>query len=172
MNENKRKLCKITGSKKRSGLGVANGCYTYNANTYEPSEIWLKQTKDINELKDVISSNYKSKVYSNDDVLHVYVHEYGHYISDTLTINNAEMDQTKILRYTFGEMQKTHPDFPNFNPYSLPNVSEYVSTYGNANVDELFAELFSEYYTSEKPREMAMIFGDKLEEILKKYNSK
>ena len=171
MQESKRKLFKITGAKKRAGLGVANGCYTSNANTYEPSEIWLKHSKDISELKEVISENYKNKTYSNDDIMHVYAHEYGHYISDTLTLNNAELDQTKILRHTFNEMSKKHQDFPGFNLYRLPDVSEYVSTYGSANTDELFAELFSEYYTSEKPREMAKIFGDKLEEVLKKYNS-
>ena len=168
MKQNQRKLGAITSTTK--GMRNAAGKYSFNANTLDDGEIFLRDTKSFDELMKEWK-NHEDNFYSGKDVLHLYAHEYGHYISDTLNINNAKKKQVDILREVFKEMSEKHDNFPSFNPFRMPDVSEYASRYGSANTDELFAELFAEYFTEEKPREMAKIFGGKLEEIFKEYAS-
>ena len=43
----------------------------------------------------------------------------------------------------------------------------YVSDYGASKIEELFAETFAEYFGGKNPREFAVIFGEKLDKILK-----
>ena len=45
-------------------------------------------------------------------------------------------------------------------------ITKHISEYANKNEREFFAECFSEYMTSKKPREAARIFGEVLKEIM------
>ena len=46
-------------------------------------------------------------------------------------------------------------------------LKEILSEYGTTSESECFAEAFAEFYGGENPREFAIIFGKKLDVLLK-----
>lgn len=96
-----------------------------------------------------------------------FVHEYGHYVSNSMCqINNGRWEHD-FIQECVDEYKKTHPEYLKSTYIGLSEDCNEVSRYGMTSESECFAETFAEYYGGENPREFAQIFGRKLDELLK-----
>lgn len=99
-----------------------------------------------------------------------FVHEYGHYVSNSLCqINNGRWEHN-FIQECVDEYKKTHPEYLKATYVGLQKDCDEVSRYGMTSESECFAETFAEYYGGENPREFAQIFGEKLDKLLKGVN--
>lgn len=96
-----------------------------------------------------------------------FVHEYGHYVSNSMCkINNGRWEHD-FIQECVDEYKKTHPEYLKSTYVGLSKDCNEVSRYGMTSESECFAETFAEYYGGENPREFAQIFGRKLDKLLK-----
>ena len=96
-----------------------------------------------------------------------FVHEYGHYVSNSMCqINNGRWEHD-FIQECVDEYKKVHPEYLKSTYIGLSKDCNEVSRYGMTSESECFAETFAEYYGGENPREFAQIFGRKLDELLK-----
>lgn len=96
-----------------------------------------------------------------------FVHEYGHYVSNSMCkINNGQWEHD-FIQECVDEYKKAHPEYTKVTYIGLQKDCDEVSRYGMTSESECFAETFAEYYGGENPREFAQIFGKKLNELLK-----
>jgi hypothetical protein len=94
-----------------------------------------------------------------------FVHEYGHYVSNTIQQMKKDGSwEHNFIKECIEEFKKQVPEYDK-NTYI--GLGDYLSRYGSTSESECFAEAFAEYFGNENPRTFAKIFGEKLEEILK-----
>jgi hypothetical protein len=94
-----------------------------------------------------------------------FVHEYGHYVSNTICQMMSDKQwERNFIKECIEDFKKEVPEYEK-NTYI--GLSDYVSRYGSTSESECFAEAFAEYFGNENPRTFAKIFGEKLEEVLK-----
>lgn len=133
-------------------IGFGNGGITINQIRF----------RDYEKFQKSISDAFSSGWFSNKDVI---MHELGHAMDDFLSVN----------RHLFGVNGKTKTDFVSHkirakilrnSGIKLGDIRKEVSEYATTNPKEWFAEVFSEYMTSENPRRCASAFGKWLEEIM------
>ena len=154
-----------------SGMGNAVGYFKYSYYG-QPVEIALNAKYHVS--KKVFEEYEKSCIKSNWTVANAtsrktFVHEYGHYVSNSLQQMHKSDDrhwEYNFIQECVDEYKTTHPDYK-FNSYIGLSKDGQVSRYGMTNESECFAETFAEYFGNENPREFAQIFGKKLNDILK-----
>lgn len=96
-----------------------------------------------------------------------FVHEYGHYVSNSMCqINNGRWEHD-FIQECVDEYKKIHPEYTKTTFIGLQKDCDEVSRYGMTSESECFAETFAEYFGGKAPREFARIFGRKLNELLK-----
>lgn len=101
---------------------------------------------------------------ANATVHTTFVHEYGHYVSHSMSrINKDPKWQQGFIQECIDDYNKTSGG----SLKSYKDCADQVSRYGASSDSELFAEAFAEYFGGENPREFAQIFGRKLEKQLK-----
>lgn len=129
-----------------------NGQYHSNRKTFEEYE------------KRCIESKW---TVANATTRKTFVHEYGHYVSNSMCkINNGRWEHD-FIQECVDEYKKIHPEYLKTTYIGLQKDCDEVSRYGMTSESECFAETFAEYYGGENPREFAQIFGKKLNELLK-----
>ena len=96
-----------------------------------------------------------------------FVHEYGHYVSNSLCKINKRRWEHDFIQECVDEYKKSHPEYLRTTYVGLQKDCDEVSRYGMTSESECFAETFAEYYGGENPREFAQIFGRKLDKLLK-----
>lgn len=96
-----------------------------------------------------------------------FVHEYGHYVSNSMCQINSGRWEHDFIQECVDEYKKTHPEYTKVTFVGLQKDCDEVSRYGMTSESECFAETFAEYYGGENPREFAQIFGRKLDRLLK-----
>lgn len=96
-----------------------------------------------------------------------FVHEYGHYISNSMCQIHGVGWEHDFIQECVDEYKKSHPEYIKTTYIGLQKDCNEVSRYGMTSESECFAETFAEYYGGENPREFAQIFGKKLNELLK-----
>lgn len=148
-----------------SKMKNAMGWYSYYGGSPEVVELAIngKYFTDLDFLNLEASRMFKSGWQSGKNIAHTFVHEYGHHVSNSLRwITEDSAWESNFMKECIDEFKKTHDDVKGYW-----NLGDYVSRYGQSNVSESFAEAFAEYFSEENPREFAMLFGRKLEKILK-----
>ncbi len=104
---------------------------------------------------------------SNATTRKTFVHEYGHYVSNSMRqINNGRWEHD-FIQECVDEYKKTHPEYTKTTFIGLQKDCDEVSRYGMTSESECFAETFAEYFGGKDPCEFARIFGRKLNELLK-----
>lgn len=96
-----------------------------------------------------------------------FVHEYGHYVSNSMRQINHGRWEHDFIQECVDEYKKSHPEYTKTTFIGLQEDCDEVSRYGMKSESECFAETFAEYYGGENPRDFAQIFGRKLNELLK-----
>ncbi len=96
-----------------------------------------------------------------------FVHEYGHYVSNSMCVINGHGWEHDFIEECVDEYKKAHPEYTKTSYIGLQKDCDEVSRYGMKSESECFAETFAEYYGGENPREFAQIFGRKLDNLLK-----
>lgn len=96
-----------------------------------------------------------------------FVHEYGHYVSNSMCQINSGRWEHDFIQECVDEYKKTHLEYTKVTFVGLQKDCDEVSRYGMTSESECFAETFAEYYGGENPREFAQIFGRKLDRLLK-----
>lgn len=96
-----------------------------------------------------------------------FVHEYGHYVSNSMCVINGHSWEHDFIEECVDEYKKAHPEYTKTSYIGLQKDCDEVSRYGMKSESECFAETFAEYYGGENPREFARIFGRKLDNLLK-----
>lgn len=96
-----------------------------------------------------------------------FVHEYGHYVSNSMCVINGRGWEHDFIEECVDEYKKAHPEYTKTSYIELQKDCDEVSRYGMKSESECFAETFAEYYGGENPREFAQIFGRKLDNLLK-----
>lgn len=96
-----------------------------------------------------------------------FVHEYGHYVSNSICVINGRGWEHDFIEECVDEYKKAHPEYTKTSYIGLQKDCDEVSRYGMKSEPECFAETFAEYYGGENPREFAQIFGRKLDNLLK-----
>lgn len=96
-----------------------------------------------------------------------FVHEYGHYVSNSMCQMNDKHWEHDFIQECIDEYKKLHPEYIKTTYIGLQKDCDEVSRYGMSSESECFAETFAEYYGGKNPREFAQIFGKKLDKLLK-----
>ena len=119
-----------------------------------------------------MNNNVKAAVRANWTVANAtynktFVHEYGHYISYSMSWieydNGGEIWTRNFMDSVIKDYNEKYNQSAEFK-----DVPKLLSKYGGSSYEEAFAEAFAEYFGGEKPREFAQVFGEKLEKKLKK----
>lgn len=134
-------------------MGYGRGGTFVNLKTFKNHKVIEKQYKrDVENGGSPQGTTWKS----------VPMHELGHALDDWIThtkgitSRNGKYFSQDFMKSVLREAGLTMKDIDK-------NV---LSTYGAKNTAECFAECFSEYMTSENPRELATIFGRRLDEFM------
>lgn len=157
-------VCKAPSSMKNA---VGYFQYYYNGT---PVEMALngKYHSDLKAFAEYEKRCIESKwTVANATTRKTFVHEYGHYVSNSMCkINNSRWEHD-FIQECVDEYKKSHPEYLKSTYVGLQKDCDEVSRYGMTSESECFAETFAEYYGGENPREFAQIFGRKLDELLK-----
>lgn len=141
------------------------GWYSYYSGSPKVVELAMngKYFTDLSFLDSEALRMFKSGWQSGKNITHTFVHEYGHHVSNSMRwIFENPSWESNFMKECIDDFKKTHDDVKGYW-----NLGAYVSRYGQSNISETFAEAFAEYFSEEKPREFAMLFGKKLEKVLK-----
>lgn len=109
------------------------------------------------------AASFERHWHSTDNPLHTMIHEYGHYVSHSMSAFESGFEH-RIIQETLAEYKKLHPEYT-YDSYV--GLKDALSRYGSTKEAECFAEAFAEYFGSSEPREFATIFGHLLEDALK-----
>lgn len=144
------------------------GYFTYYTNSRMPIEIALNGAyhSDLSVYEDYIKKSVASKwSVANATVHKTIVHEYGHYVSNAMTKITGDVRwEQNFIQECVDEFKKTNPDY---QKRTYKGLKDFLSKYGTTSESECFAEAFAEFYGGENPREFAIIFGRKLDSLLK-----
>ena len=159
--------------KAQSGMkGGSMGLYRYSVSTPEVLELnlaagyhgektlaWAKRN-----IENMVESGWLS---NNKDISHLYIHEYGHHISNSMRWVSDDVNWQKgFIQSVVEEFRgKTFGSDAEMVSYYATLKGE-LSAYGVSNESEMFAEMFAEYFGG-NPRPLSEIFGRKLDEALK-----
>lgn len=122
------------------------------------TSIYLSSTyfKDTKLLKQQYNKSVDFNIHpQNTDYKAIIIHEYGHSLGEYLQ-NSKNISRLQIKKEVLKRAN-----------YKAKDVKEKLSEYATRNTNEFFAEAFSEYLDSPKPRKIAKIFGEYIDEILK-----
>jgi hypothetical protein len=150
-----------------SSMKNAVGYFQYYV-TGRPIELALNgyyhSSKDVFEAYEEKCIKLKWTV-ANATFHKTFVHEYGHYVSNTITqMKSKKTWESDFIKECIEDFKKQVPEYDK-NTYI--GLGDYVSRYGSTSASECFAEAFAEYFGNENPRTFAKIFGEKLEKVLK-----
>ena len=157
-------VCKAPSSMKNA---VGYFQYYYNGT---PVEMALngKYHSDLKAFAEYEKCCIESKwTVANATTRKTFVHEYGHYVSNSMCKMNNSRWEHDFIQECVDEYKKSHPEYLKTTYVGLQKDCDEVSRYGMTSESECFAETFAEYYGGENPREFAQIFGRKLDELLK-----
>lgn len=157
-------VCKAPSSMKNA---VGYFQYYYNGT---PVEMALngKYHSDLKAFAEYEKHCIESKwTVANATTRKTFVHEYGHYVSNSMCKMNNSRWEHDFIQECVDEYKKSHPEYLKTTYVGLQKDCDEVSRYGMTSESECFAETFAEYYGGENPREFAQIFGRKLNELLK-----
>ncbi len=157
-------VCKAPSSMKNA---VGYFQYYYNGT---PVEMALngKYHSDLKAFAEYEKYCIESKwTVANATTRKTFVHEYGHYVSNSMCKMNNSRWEHDFIQECVDEYKKSHPEYLKTTYVGLQKDCDEVSRYGMTSESECFAETFAEYYGGENPREFAQIFGRKLDELLK-----
>ncbi len=161
--------CKIPviSVKAPSKMKQAIGYYSYYPKNNKVVELALngKYHSNLVEFEELIQKCVKHNWYpKNSKIYKTFIHEFGHHVSNSLkNITGIDNWQEIFINDCIEEFNNKF----NKNIKSFNDMGIYVSDYGASKIEELFAETFAEYFGGENPREFAVIFGRKLDKILK-----
>lgn len=145
------------------------GYYSYYSNNNKVVELALnaKYHSDKDYFKQYLDYVKGNHSVANAELIHTFVHEYGHHISNSMRwISNNYNWQSEFI----SECIKEYNDKYNTSYTSYREFRNIVSIYGASAESELFAETFAEFFGGKSPREFAIIFGNKLNKVLKELN--
>lgn len=169
VKSNPAKLPKLV-VKAPSSMKNAVGYFQYYPHNHTPVELALNGQYHTNKKafeeyeKRCIENKW---TVANANTRKTFVHEYGHYVSNSMCkINNGRWEHD-FIQECVDEYKKTHPEYTRVTYVGLQKDCDEVSRYGMTSESECFAETFAEYYGGENPREFAQIFGRKLDKLLK-----
>ena len=112
----------------------------------------------------VAEKSFESHWHSGKNPLHTIIHEYGHYVSHSMSMLTKSSFEHDIIQEALQEYKKLHPEYE-YETYI--GLKDALSRYGSTKEAECFAEAFAEYFGEEEPREFATIFGHLLEQKMK-----
>jgi SPP1 gp7 family putative phage head morphogenesis protein len=112
----------------------------------------------------VAEKSFESHWHSGKNPLHTIIHEYGHYVSHSMSMLTKSSFEHDIIQEALQEYKKLHPEY-DYETYI--GLKDALSRYGSTKEAECFAEAFAEYFGEEEPREFATIFGHLLEQKMK-----
>lgn len=112
----------------------------------------------------VTEKSFESHWHSGKNPLHTIIHEYGHYVSHSMSMLTKSSFEHDIIQEALQEYKKLHPEYE-YETYI--GLKDALSRYGSTKEAECFAEAFAEYFGEEEPREFATIFGHLLEQKMK-----
>lgn len=112
----------------------------------------------------VAEKSFESHWRSGKNPLHTIIHEYGHYVSHSMSMLTKSSFEHDIIQEALQEYKKLHPEYE-YETYI--GLKDALSRYGSTKEAECFAEAFAEYFGEEEPREFATIFGHLLEQKMK-----
>lgn len=151
----------------QSNMNGSIGYYSYYASTLSSVGICLNGNYHSNLalFQSYVENCVNSKWYPANATAHkTFVHEFGHYVSNTLAKVYGRDFEHKFIEDCVVAFKKEVPDYT-YNTYV--GLSDYLSRYGSTKECECFAEAFAEYFGGENPRTFAKIFGEMLEKKLK-----
>ncbi len=153
--------------KAASSMGTSMGWYSRYSLNARVEELALNATyhRSSDVLESAIKRMADKKWFSGSSGSHVFIHEYGHHISNSMRwIKDDASWEHHFIQECVDEFRKIEIGF---NSSTYRDLKEYVSIYGVSSESELFAEAFAEYFGEEEPRAFAKLFGEKLEQVLK-----
>lgn len=112
----------------------------------------------------VTEKSFESHWHSGKNPLHTIIHEYGHYVSHSMSMLTKSSFEHDIIQEALQGYKKLHPEYE-YETYI--GLKDALSRYGSTKEAECFAEAFAEYFGEEEPREFATIFGHLLEQKMK-----
>lgn len=112
----------------------------------------------------VAERSFESHWHSGKNPLHTIIHEYGHYVSHSMSMLTKSSFEHDIIQEALQEYKKLHPEYE-YETYI--GLKDALSRYGSTKEAECFAEAFAEYFGEDEPREFATIFGHLLEQKMK-----
>lgn len=112
----------------------------------------------------VAERSFESHWHSGKNPLHTIIHEYGHYVSHSMSMLTKSSFEHDIIQNALHEYKKLHPEYE-YETYI--GLKDALSRYGSTKEAECFAEAFAEYFGEDEPREFATIFGHLLEQKMK-----
>lgn len=112
----------------------------------------------------VAEKSFESHWHSGKNPLHTIIHEYGHYVSHSMSMLTKSSFEHDIIQEALQEYKKLHPEYE-YETYI--GLKDALSRYGSTKEAECFAEAFAEYFGEKEPREFATIFGHLLEQKMK-----
>lgn len=112
----------------------------------------------------VAERSFESHWHSGKNSLHTIIHEYGHYVSHSMSMLTKSSFEHDIIQEALQEYKKLHPEYE-YETYI--GLKDALSRYGSTKEAECFAEAFAEYFGEDEPREFATIFGHLLEQKMK-----
>ncbi|APM40490.1 exonuclease SbcC [Clostridium kluyveri] len=132
-------------------------------------EYFCDQDYNTQYIKQCIKSKW---TIPNAKSYKTFIHEYGHHVADSLKwFENNELDSDNWCKNFINDVLLEYNKKYD-NTYSFKDISELVSRYGGTNPAEAFAETFAEYFGGDTPREFAQVFGEIVEQKLKKHINK
>lgn len=169
VKNNPAKVPKIA-CKAPSAMKNSVGYFQYYHYGHAPVELALNGKFHSNKKKfeeyekDCIENKW---TVANATTRKTFVHEYGHYVSNSFCIVRGDRWEHNFIQECVDEYKKMHPEYTRKTYIGLQQDCDEVSRYGMTSESECFAETFAEYFGGENPRDFAKIFGKKLDAWLK-----
>lgn len=149
------------------------GKFSYYPDSLEPARICINgkyfkdyESAEADKNRTGTADKKGYSFHSGTNPIHTFIHEYGHYVGNTMDQLNDSKFQEKFIQECVDEYAKRTG---NDKIKTYRGLCEALSSYGTTNSHEAFAEAFSEYFGEENPKEFAKIFGEKLTEELNKW---
>lgn len=142
------------------------GDFTYYTGSGEVVGIRLNSGlhSTLDYASKVAEKSFESHWHSGKNPLHTIIHEYGHYVSHSMSMLTKSSFEHDIIQEALQEYKKLHPEYE-YETYI--GLKDALSRYGSTKEAECFAEAFAEYFGEDEPREFATIFGHLLEQKMK-----
>lgn len=142
------------------------GDFTYYPGSGKVVEIRLNSGlhSTLDYASKVAERSFESHWHSGKNPLHTIIHEYGHYVSHSMSMLTKSSFEHDIIQEALQAYKKLHPEYE-YETYI--GLKDALSRYGSTKEAECFAEAFAEYFGEDEPREFATIFGHLLEQKMK-----